>query len=86
MKLERSAGRLLAGMAGGSAGFGLVNLRWTHAVPVAGLGELQWLVRVDNAANRVHVGSVIVNDANGRFFEPGAPRAWLTSARWVSRW
>ncbi len=55
-------------------------------MPVAGLGELQWLVRVDKAANRVHVGSVIVNDANGQFFEPGAPRAWLTSARWVSRW
>jgi MYXO-CTERM domain-containing protein len=25
----------------------------------------------------VHVGSVIVGDANGRFFEPGAPRNTL---------
>lgn len=34
-------------------------------------------VRVDNATDRRYVGSVIVNDANGRYYEPGAGRNWL---------
>jgi iron complex outermembrane receptor protein len=28
-------------------------------------------VRINNAFNRRYVGSVIVGDGNGRFFEPG---------------
>ncbi len=35
-------------------------------------------VRLENAFDRRHVGSVIVNDGNGRFFEPGPGRTlWL---------
>jgi iron complex outermembrane receptor protein len=34
-------------------------------------------VRVDNVGNRRHAGSVIVNEANGRFFEPAPGRTWL---------
>lgn len=34
-------------------------------------------LRVDNVANRNYVGSVIVNDGNGRFFEPAPGRTWL---------
>lgn len=34
-------------------------------------------IRLDNLTNRQHVGSVIVNDGNGRFFEPGAGRKLL---------
>ena len=67
-------------------GFGLMNLRWSHSLKLAGLGELQLLARVDNLFGHAHVGSVIVNDANGRFFEPGAPRAALVSVRWGARW
>jgi iron complex outermembrane receptor protein len=67
-------------------GFGLVNLRWSHTWPIAGAGELETLLRVDNVADRTYVGSVIVNDGNGRFFEPGSGRAWLASLRWVKRW
>jgi len=34
--------------------------------------------RLDNAFDRRHAGSVITNDGNGRFYEPGAPRTlWL---------
>ena len=33
--------------------------------------------------DRAHVGSVIVGDANGRFFEPGAPRNTLLALRVV---
>jgi iron complex outermembrane receptor protein len=42
---------------------------------------LDMLARMDNAADKAHVGSVIVNEANGRFYEPGTPRAWLLSLR-----
>jgi iron complex outermembrane receptor protein len=33
--------------------------------------------RVDNAFDRRYVGSVIVNDSNGRYFEPGPGRTFL---------
>lgn len=33
--------------------------------------------RVDNLTNRKYVGSVIVNESNGRFFEPAPTRTWL---------
>jgi iron complex outermembrane receptor protein len=32
--------------------------------------------RIDNLFDRRHVGSVIVNEANGRYFEPAEGRAW----------
>lgn len=38
---------------------------------------LKEFVRVDNLTDQKHVGSVIVNDGNGRFFEPGAGRKLL---------
>jgi iron complex outermembrane receptor protein len=38
------------------------------------------LLRVDNLADRRYAGSVIVNDGNGRFFEPAPGRTWLASA------
>jgi iron complex outermembrane receptor protein len=38
---------------------------------------LREFIRVDNLTDRKHVGSVIVNDGNGRFFEPGAGRKFL---------
>lgn len=38
------------------------------------------LLRVDNLTDRRYAGSVIVNDGNGRFFEPAPGRSWLTSA------
>jgi iron complex outermembrane recepter protein len=40
-------------------------------------------LRIDNLANRRYVGSVIVNQANQQFYEPGLPRQWqlgLTAA------
>ncbi|HUP94813.1 MAG TPA: hypothetical protein VM164_07885, partial [Burkholderiales bacterium] len=41
----------------------------------------QWrfseFVRVDNITNRSYIGSVIVAEANGRFYEPAPGRNWL---------
>ncbi len=67
-------------------GYGLVNLRWSHRLALGQADALELLARVDNAADRVHVGSLIVNDANGRFLEPGTPRSLLLSARWQHAW
>ena len=40
-----------------------------------GAWTLREFIRVDNLGDRKHAGSVIVNDGNGRFFEPGAGRS-----------
>ncbi|MFG6468027.1 TonB-dependent receptor family protein [Roseateles sp. BYS87W] len=45
-----------------------------------GAWDLGALLRVDNLAGRRYAGSVIVNDGNGRFFEPAPGRTWLASA------
>lgn len=62
-------------------GYGLMGLRWSKAWRLGGTWRLESLWRVDNLLDRRHAASVIVNDANGRFFEPGAPRNALLSLR-----
>jgi iron complex outermembrane receptor protein len=54
----------------------VVNLRAGFAQQL-GDWRLRQLVRLDNAGDRNYAGSVIVNDANQRFFEPAQPRNWL---------
>lgn len=67
-----------------------VNDRNTDAAPAATVFNLRvsllqrrdrWtfreFLRLDNIADRNYVGSVIVNDGNGRFFEPAPGRTWL---------
>jgi iron complex outermembrane receptor protein len=66
-----------------AAGYGLFNLRWLKAVPLAAGSRAEFLVRLDNLADRAYAGSVIVNDGNRRYFETGAPRAILVSLRVV---
>ena len=66
-------------------GYTLGALRWQHRIAVAAGWQAELLVRVDNVEDRRYAGSVIVNDANGRFYETGAPRAWLIALR-VGGW
>lgn len=47
-------------------------------------GDLEFGLRLDNALDRALVGSVIVGDANGRWFEPAPPRRLWLEAGW--RW
>ncbi|MDH5822637.1 TonB-dependent receptor [Luteimonas sp. RD2P54] len=64
-----------------AAGYGLLHLeaarRWDGRH-----GGLRLFARIDNLLDRDHVGSVIVNEGNGRFYEPGAGRTWLLGAQW----
>ena len=61
-------------------GYALLDLGLTRSL--GGRGEV--FIRLENALDRRHVGSVIVNDANGRFYEPGPGRTlWLgVDLRW----
>ena len=47
-------------------------------------GRLDAFARIDNAFDRRYAGSVIVNDANGRYFEPGPGRSFMVGLKW--RW
>lgn len=42
-----------------------------------GAWVLRETLRVDNLADRTHIGSVIIGDANGRYYEPGQGRTWF---------
>lgn len=46
-------------------------------------GALRVFARIDNVSDRAHISSVIVNDGNGRFFEPGPGRQWQLGAQWT---
>ena len=56
-------------------GYTIVNLR-AGLEQRAGNWRLSEFIRLDNAGNTRYAGSVIVNETNGRFFEPGARRNW----------
>lgn len=45
-------------------------------------GLLHGFARLDNVFDRRHVGSVIVNEGNGRYYEPGAQRSLTLGLRW----
>ena len=47
-----------------------------------GRSELLAFVRVDNLLDKRYIGSVIVNDGNGRYYEPAPGRGFLVGARW----
>ncbi len=57
-------------------GFGSMDIsgsrRWARG-PLA----LELFARIDNVLDREIVGSVIVNESNGRYFEPSPGRTWL---------
>ncbi len=58
-----------------AAGWGVVNLSVQRALAV-GPWNLRAFFRIDNVLDRRYVGSVIVNEGNGRFFEPAPGRSW----------
>jgi len=57
----------------------VVNARAGFAQSL-GRATLTEFVRVNNLFDRKYVGSVIVGDTNGRFFEPAPGRNWFVGA------
>ncbi len=47
--------------------------------------DWRWRLRADNLLNRATAASVIVNEANRRFFEAAAPRGWSVALSWQPR-
>lgn len=48
----------------------------------AGRGTLRGFARVDNLFDATYIGSVIVNEGNARYYEPGPGRGLLLGLRW----
>ncbi|MFA5683827.1 MAG: TonB-dependent receptor [Lysobacteraceae bacterium] len=46
-------------------------------------GPLRLSLRIDNLFDRAYIGAVIVNDGNGRYYEPGPGRQWHLGAQWT---
>lgn len=61
-------------------GYGVVGLSGTYAFSAAGARWQAWM-RLDNLFNKQYAGSLIVNDGNGRFYEPGAGRRVMLGLR-----
>ena len=65
-----------------AAGYGLLHLEASRSWNTRA-GRLRAFARIDNLLDRDHVGSVIVNEGNGRFYEPGRDRAWTVGLHWT---
>jgi len=61
-----------------AGGFAIAAAHLGYAMQ-AGPWRLEGFGRVDNLFGRTYAGSVIVNEGNGRFFEPAPGRTWLAS-------
>ena len=65
-----------------TAGYGVTALRYRQDFALDAAGRLELLLRVDHIADQRHAGSVIVNEANGRYFETAPGRHGLVSLRY----
>jgi iron complex outermembrane receptor protein len=63
----------------------LANLRISFEQQ-AGAWRISEFLRIDNITDRRHAGSVIVNESNGRFFEPGPGRNYLVGISAAYAW
>lgn len=66
-----------------SPGYAVAGLHAGYQVGSAAAGATRWQfwARLDNLFNRRYAGALIVNDGNGRFFEPAAGRRLMVGVR-----
>jgi iron complex outermembrane receptor protein len=64
-----------------AAGYAVLDLDAGYRFALGAHSALLLSARVDNLADRRTIGSVIVNDGNGRYFEPGPQRSLMFGAR-----
>lgn len=63
-----------------AGGYAVLGLSVARTLLV--LGKPRLFARVDNLFARRYAGSIIVNEGNGRFFEPAPGRTWLAGVDW----
>jgi iron complex outermembrane receptor protein len=63
-------------------GYGLMNLELAHTWRFGGSSLRAW-TRLENVFDRTYIGSVIVNDGNGRYYEPGPDRGLWVGLRFT---
>jgi iron complex outermembrane receptor protein len=61
-------------------GYAVFNLRTSYEFR-AGPARMYLFGRIDNLLDKNYAGSVIVNDGNGRFFEPAPDRRFFVGLR-----
>lgn len=59
-----------------TSGYVVANLSVGYLLPVGGW-QLTSFARIDNLFDRKYAGSSILNEGNGRYFEPAPGRTWL---------
>lgn len=64
-----------------AAGYALLDLDAGYTFALGGGSTFDLSLRVNNLTDRRYIGSVIVNDGNGRYFEPGPDRNYMLGAR-----
>jgi len=64
-----------------AAGYALVDVDAGYTFALGETIRLDLSARISNRAARRYSGSVIVNDGNGRYFEPGPNRGFMLGAR-----
>ena len=64
-----------------AAGYALVDIDTSYTFALGVTTRLQLSASIDNLADRRYIGTVIVNDSNGRYFEPGPDRTYMLGAR-----
>jgi iron complex outermembrane receptor protein len=62
-----------------ASAYTIANLRGAYT-RIVGRATFTLGARIDNIAGKRYAGTVIVNEGNGRFFEPAAGRSWLVNA------
>lgn len=64
-----------------AAGYARVDLDAGYTFALGGGTRLDLSARIDNLVDRRYIGAVVVNDGNGRYFEPGPGRSFTLGAR-----
>ena len=62
-------------------GYALLNLELAHEWRF-GTQSLRGFVRADNLLDKPYIGSMIINEGNGRYYEPGPGRSGYLGLRW----
>ena len=62
-------------------GYAVMNIRGVLRQELPGGWSFSQFFRINNILDRSYVGSVIVNQAFARFYEPAATRNWMIGGR-----